>query len=505
MQQLVNYNGQLINLNGGVLANKFPIRDGLVFYLDGGVDKCYAGTGTTATDLSVSSVSTSLNNGVVFSEDNKGYFSFDGIDDYMATDANIDLTHTTEYTVCMWVRHPNKPDTVSTIWIEQSTDFNSNNGAFYTGWGNYGVPGTFKHLIKGYSGVSKYQGAYTDDPYDSNTWQFFVVTYDGTQSIGNSIKMYMNGEEIEYTQLLPTDGSIFATFIDWTGDLSRFYFGGRAGTSYLTEFDLGAYYVYDRVLSQDEIRAIYNHQKQRFEHIITDGLVLDLDATNLFSYPGTGTTWSDLSPSGNDATLINGPTFQSDPPAIVFDSTDDRATIFDDNDVFQDDDPWTAIVAYKINDAFVTSDSNGLVGSVRYFPETDPGGWGMIIQRVNSTTTYLRIHLTIDDGVSLVSQQKLFTTNLQHDEWYILAGSYNPDTSSVKAYVNGSLIGTLSVSNGWTVNKTNRLGQIHQATQGGWNGIDYSASFGEVQIYKRTLSDDEIEYNFNARRGRYGI
>jgi len=263
--------------------------------------------------------------------------------------------------------------------------------------------------------------------------------------------------------------------------------------------------MHERELSASEIRSIYDNVKQEYGKIIENGLVLNLDADNYSSYFGSGTTWHDVSPQGNDAILRNGPTFQSDPPAIVFDSTDDRATIFDDNDVFQDDDPWTAIVAYKINDAFVTSDSNGLVGSVRYFPETDPGGWGMIIQRVNSTTTYLRIHLTIDDGVSLASQQKLFTTNLQHDEWYILAGSYNPDTSSVKAYVNGSLIGTLSVSNGWTVNKTNRLGQIHQATQGGWSTIDYSASFGEVQIYKRTLSDDEIEYNFNARRGRYGI
>jgi hypothetical protein len=498
MSQVINYNGQLINLNGSVIANKFPIRDGLVFYLDGGVDKCYAGTGTTATDLSVSSVSTSLNNGVGFSEDNKGYFSFDGVNDYMRTSGGaVSMGHTQQRTTCAWIRLDDYNSSTK-VMVEHTTNFNSNTGAFVLIHSEYGLDGSLQQSIRG-PGI--YNIAWTDDPYDSNTWYFWCATYDASLGALDCQQHYINGEQVDFTH----HGTHRKDLNDYGIDNQDLYFNSRAGTNYFSNHDLGAFYLYDRVLSQDEIRAIYNHQKQRFEHIITDGLVLDLDATNLFSYPGTGTTWSDLSPSGNDATLINGPTFQSDPPAIVFDSTDDRATIFDDNDVFQDDDPWTAIVAYKINDAFVTSDSNGLVGSVRYFPETDPGGWGMIIQRVNSTTTYLRIHLTIDDGVSLVSQQKLFTTNLQHDEWYILAGSYNPDTSSVKAYVNGSLIGTLSVSNGWTVNKTNRLGQIHQATQGGWNGIDYSASFGEVQIYKRTLSDDEIEYNFNARRGRYGI
>ena len=498
MAQLVNYNGTLINLNGGVIANKFPIRDGLVFYLDGGVDKCYAGTGTTATDLSVSSVSTSLNNGVVFSEDNKGHFSFDGVNDYMRTTGGaVSMGHTQQRTICAWIRLDDVTSNIRVI-AEHTTNFNSNNGAWLINHSEYGVDGSLQLSNKGSIG---YNIAYTDDPYDSNTWYFWCVTYDASLGALDCQQHYINGEQVDFSHHTTHRKDLN----DYGRDNQDLYFNSRAGSTSFSNNDLGAFYLYDRVLSQDEIRAIYNHQKQRFEHIITDGLVLDLDATNLFSYPGTGTTWSDLSPSGNDATLINGPTFQSDPPAIVFDGVNDRATIFDDNNVFQDDDPWTAIVAYKINDAFVTSDSNGLVGSVKYFPEPDPGGWGMIIQRITSTETFFRIHLTIDDGVSLASSQSRFTTNLQHDEWYILAGSYNPDTSSVKAYVNGSLIGTLSVSHGWTVNKTNRLGQIHQATQGGWNGIDYSASFGEVQVYKRTLSDDEIEYNFNARRGRYGI
>jgi hypothetical protein len=54
--------------------------------------------------------------------------------------------------------------------------------------------------------------------------------------------------------------------------------------------------------------------------IIQDGLVLYLDAANTKSYPTTGTTWTDLSRSGNNGTLINGPTFNSgNGGSIVFD------------------------------------------------------------------------------------------------------------------------------------------------------------------------------------------
>ena len=58
--------------------------------------------------------------------------------------------------------------------------------------------------------------------------------------------------------------------------------------------------------------------------IVTDGLVLCLDAGNSKSYPGTGTTWTDLSGRGNTGTLTNGPTYSSaNGGSIVFDGSND--------------------------------------------------------------------------------------------------------------------------------------------------------------------------------------
>lgn len=61
--------------------------------------------------------------------------------------------------------------------------------------------------------------------------------------------------------------------------------------------------------------------------IVTDGLVLCLDAANKRSYPGTGTTWSDLA-GANDGTLTNSPTFSSDNSGkIIFDATNEKVVI----------------------------------------------------------------------------------------------------------------------------------------------------------------------------------
>ena len=58
--------------------------------------------------------------------------------------------------------------------------------------------------------------------------------------------------------------------------------------------------------------------------LVMNGLVLALDAANPKSYPGSGTTWTDLSGRGNTGTLTNGPTYSSaNGGSLVFDGTND--------------------------------------------------------------------------------------------------------------------------------------------------------------------------------------
>ena len=54
--------------------------------------------------------------------------------------------------------------------------------------------------------------------------------------------------------------------------------------------------------------GVYSPSRPVANPIITSGLVLHLDAGNTSSYPGSGTTWTDLSVNGYNGTLTNGPT-----------------------------------------------------------------------------------------------------------------------------------------------------------------------------------------------------
>jgi hypothetical protein len=76
--------------------------------------------------------------------------------------------------------------------------------------------------------------------------------------------------------------------------------------------------------SQSTMTVLNNN----YPSIVTSGLVINLDAGFVSSYPKTGTTWKDLSGSGNTGTLINGPTFSSDGGgSISFDGVDDYVTL----------------------------------------------------------------------------------------------------------------------------------------------------------------------------------
>ena len=59
--------------------------------------------------------------------------------------------------------------------------------------------------------------------------------------------------------------------------------------------------------------------------IVTSGSVFLAMASNITSYPGTGTAWYDISGNSNTGSLINGPVYNGS-SSFVFDGTNDSAT-----------------------------------------------------------------------------------------------------------------------------------------------------------------------------------
>ena len=218
--------------------------------------------------------------------------------------------------------------------------------------------------------------------------------------------------------------------------------------------------------------------------LVTDGLVLNLDAAKRDSYPGSGITWYDLSGNGNNGTLTNGPTYTgvSKDAAIVFDGVDDyvsgSGTILTTQ--------GTLIVWFKTSSTY---DNNYLL----CLPWSSNGSNGFDLG-FGGSTVFRGIIVTTNGYNELT-----YTTTYNDNNWHMGAITY--DGANVTLYYDG-------VSR----TSTSRTGTLRQTNQGEFNigrfgtfGAYVAASIPVAQVYNRALSSTEITQNFNALRGRYGI
>tara|TARA_B110000483_G_scaffold108044_1_gene131709 strand:+ start:1723 stop:2367 length:645 start_codon:yes stop_codon:yes gene_type:complete len=206
--------------------------------------------------------------------------------------------------------------------------------------------------------------------------------------------------------------------------------------------------------------------------IVTDGLVLALDAANSRSYSGTGTTWSDLSGNGNTGTLTNGPTYNSaNGGSIVFDGLNDYADC-DDIGISSSKVTFAAWIKFS--------------GSSSYVHIID----------ANSNTCHLSIagqnnRPYFYNGATYHTNSAAITNNV----WYYLTGVQS-DTNDI--YINGGLSSSIS---------SNRNISVSSINVGRWysNSRYFNGDIASAQIYNRALTAAEVAQNFNATRGRYGI
>lgn len=241
--------------------------------------------------------------------------------------------------------------------------------------------------------------------------------------------------------------------------------------------------------------------------IVTDGLVLYLDAANGRSYGGTGTTWSDLSGNGNNGTLYNGPTYSSDNlGSFSFDGVNDEVSLGTTFGNFGNEN-FTISFWVKTSAA----------GGHRCFMAKSIGGgpasnYGWLLNNGNSTevgfatagSNYSSGGWTATSGAYSVRTQN---TNVTSNTWKNICVSVNKNNIDVDIYVNSSLATLTDYVGG--KGKLNTVGSISntQIFKIGAESDDLwiSANISNVLIYNRTLSEDEIKQNFNATRGRFGV
>jgi hypothetical protein len=221
---------------------------------------------------------------------------------------------------------------------------------------------------------------------------------------------------------------------------------------------------------------------------VTSGLVLELDAGNIKSYPTTGTTWFDKSGNANNGTLINGPTFNTGSlGSIVFDGVDDYVSLGTSLNSTTTGSSFTVNMWVLSN---VVIDGTTYYGLISNYSNT--GGFQLFTGDGNLIYAYGSDFLA-KTGTASISQ-------LTANTWYNITFSSVKNTSGT-IYINGIDRTLYSYTN--TINAPNqnlKLGVRADSNAYGWNG-----RIALTQLYNRALSASEVQQNFNATRARFGI
>ena len=214
------------------------------------------------------------------------------------------------------------------------------------------------------------------------------------------------------------------------------------------------------------------------------GLVLSLDAGNTKSYPGSGTTWTDISGRSNTGTLTNGPTYSSaNGGSIVFDGGDDGVST---------NASMTGVQTFTAISWIRTTNTGGynFIFSAGSFGSPTIAGWGLVINGTNLRFDHCNITTVMDFNVPSI-----------YDGTWRQVGIYRDSNNIAGIIVNGVVVITINYNVAFT-NTTFSLGYRP-------GGTTYNPFFGgniaQASVYNRALSAAEVSQNFNALRGRFGI
>lgn len=230
--------------------------------------------------------------------------------------------------------------------------------------------------------------------------------------------------------------------------------------------------------------------------IVTDGLVLCLDAADKNSYPGSGNTWTDLSGQGNNGILTNGPTFNSSNLGIiVFDGSNDEI---------------------KTNNFSLDFGTNSFTLSAWIFT-TDNAQRGKIINKGQSSAFpngskgysirfFDQCRFSVGDGTTFTSVNVDNANEVPNNKWNMITGVCNRENSTQYLYINGEVNKSGSISYGSVTNSDAELtiGSLNRGVYGSTSEF-FDGKISNTKIYNRALTATEIQQNYNATKTRFGL
>ena len=237
--------------------------------------------------------------------------------------------------------------------------------------------------------------------------------------------------------------------------------------------------------------------------IVTDGLVLALDAGNTKSYPGSGSTWSDLSGNGRNATLYNSVAYSSEKNGCLdFNRTNDSyariphdATI--SSQVFGTStnftlSAWFVIDNYVNYSCFIQKATSGS------YSNTTAGLW-------SEATNQLVFVMGSNEGSNPSgSYLRIYHNNTVPGQWYNMVGV--ADGTNATLYINGEPHGSaVNIASTITRTRSENTADITIGRRSMASTPECDGRIANISVYNRGLTASEVKQNFNATRGRFGI
>jgi hypothetical protein len=217
--------------------------------------------------------------------------------------------------------------------------------------------------------------------------------------------------------------------------------------------------------------------------ITTDGLVLCLDAADQNSYPGTDISWYDLSGNGNDGTLQNDPTYNSNNfGSFALDGSNDRILISCNT---------STIRTFNSTTQFVVK-----------LPLYSGGQRCILSYRTGAGNLYIgKNNSQIFCYYNQLSSPSLVAGNILDNSTVIVHVVCDAENNLLSIYINGNLAGSAS--------RTNWVSTYHTSLYLGWDAggtNEYMlGNFYQFAHYDKVLNSLEIKNNHNALKGRYNL
>jgi hypothetical protein len=439
------------------------VTDGLVLNLDPANIKSYPGTGSTLSDLSTSINHATLTGSPTHNA-SRG-LTFNGSTQYgriPSVNGVTNFTNTQQYSVEIWFNPSNGQPNSGEAELLEKWDLNNESRYPYTIRFNESLS---RMSVAAYDGSNNPYVLVTGFPV--NTWKQLVGVFD---FVAKTLTVYKDGV------------SAGSTSLNGVGQVSNTSPVGIAGRVAPTSGALqvpfkgtvGIIRMYNKALSSTEALQNYNNTKVRYS-LIQDGLM-----TNLINPPSSGTTWTDASGNGNNATLNGSPTYTSSNGGGYTTSSTSYFSI-----------PYNLPNTFTISVACSLNPSK--FWATLWGNESWNAGKGYIAYLLSNST----MNLGSSTGVASISVTGINTVHI----WdFVVNGT------SYTVYRDGVSVGTgtFTAPSGGLSTTGLYFGARH-----GNDGSSYTdalpGTYYSMRVYNRALSADEINTNFSVLRGNYGL